>query len=199
MMHRVGIVNLTFRQLVLSNNSVPQRNVSICYVNWSHYETLGVSSSATIDEIRLAYIEKCKLVHPDVTTKGIDESHLKFVKITEAYKVLSNPDSRRIYDFQPLQTRTRINNTWGHKGKTNEPNKALHNEMKYKIIPLTLLIVLIHVIFFVRFIIQAPIDKHHQEELLRREYAEYLFNQQHLKLCVEKAQKNKDHQNKKSD
>ena len=58
------------------------------------YETLGVSKTASIEEIKKAYRNLAKQYHPDVET-GNEE---KFKEITEAYETLSDESKRRMYD-----------------------------------------------------------------------------------------------------
>ena len=45
----------------------------------THYQILGVSAEASIDEIRRAYRARIRAVHPDVNVNSIDESQ----RITE--------------------------------------------------------------------------------------------------------------------
>lgn len=59
----------------------------------SHYETLGVSKTATPDEIKRAYRKLASQHHPD---KGGDTA--KFQQIEEAYRILSDPQQREQYD-----------------------------------------------------------------------------------------------------
>jgi len=59
----------------------------------NHYETLGVKTSATADEIKRAYRKLASQHHPD---KGGDVK--KFQEIEEAYRILSDPQSREQYD-----------------------------------------------------------------------------------------------------
>ena len=58
-----------------------------------HYNTLGVSKTATPDEIKKAYRKLASQHHPD---KGGDKA--KFQDIQAAYDTLSNPDKRQQYD-----------------------------------------------------------------------------------------------------
>ncbi|MCK5159919.1 MAG: J domain-containing protein [Candidatus Heimdallarchaeota archaeon] len=57
------------------------------------YEILGIAKDATPKEIKRAYKDKAKRHHPD---KGGDEEVFK--KIQQAYDVLSDPLSRKMYD-----------------------------------------------------------------------------------------------------
>jgi len=58
-----------------------------------YYDTLGISKSASADEIKKAYRRLALKYHPD---KGGD--HDKFTEINEAYQVLSDPQKRASYD-----------------------------------------------------------------------------------------------------
>lgn len=63
----------------------------------SLYETLGVSPSASADDIKVAYKALAKKYHPDVG--GTTASEEKFRQVTEAYTVLANIDTRVKYDL----------------------------------------------------------------------------------------------------
>lgn len=62
-----------------------------------YYETLGVSKTASEDEIKSAFRKLARKHHPDVAKDkaGAEE---KFKQINEAYEVLSDPEKRKKYD-----------------------------------------------------------------------------------------------------
>jgi len=60
------------------------------------YKRLGVSPKATQKEIRSAYRRRARAYHPDVSKSP--ETADKFAKITEAYRILSDPERRARYD-----------------------------------------------------------------------------------------------------
>lgn len=62
-----------------------------------YYEILGVSKSATGDEIKKAYRKLAKKHHPD-TNPGDKSSEETFKDINEAYEVLGDPEKRKTYD-----------------------------------------------------------------------------------------------------
>ena len=61
------------------------------------YTTLGVSRTASDDEIKKAYRKLAMTYHPD-RNNGSREAEEKFKEITEAYDVLRDPDKRSMYD-----------------------------------------------------------------------------------------------------
>lgn len=61
-----------------------------------YYETLGVSRSASVDDVKKAYRKLARQYHPDVNRDPKAEN--KFKEIGEAYEVLSDPEKRKKYD-----------------------------------------------------------------------------------------------------
>src|SRR6267143_5869067 len=61
-----------------------------------YYKTLGVSKSASIDDIKKAYRKLARQYHPDVNKKA--DAEKKFKEINEANEVLSDPEKRKRYD-----------------------------------------------------------------------------------------------------
>ena len=77
-----------------------------------YYELLGVSRDADDGAIKKAFRRLARQLHPDVSTEP--EAEQRFREVTEAYEVLSNSETRALYDryghaglrsggFQPTQ------------------------------------------------------------------------------------------------
>src|SRR3984893_1399225 len=69
-----------------------------------YYEVLGVSRTASVDEIKSAYRKAALKWHPDRNPENKAEAEVKFRESTEAYSVVSDQQKRQIYD------------TYGHAG-----------------------------------------------------------------------------------
>src|SRR5215813_14926974 len=69
-----------------------------------YYEVLGVSKTASVEEIKGSYRKAALKWHPDRHPADKEEAEVKFRECTEAYSVLSDPEKRQVYD------------TYGHAG-----------------------------------------------------------------------------------
>jgi len=61
------------------------------------YDILGVSKSASAEEIKSAYRKLAKKLHPDVNP-GRKDIEQKFKEVTAAYDLLSDPAKRARFD-----------------------------------------------------------------------------------------------------
>jgi DnaJ domain len=66
-----------------------------------YYEILGVPRHASVSEIRSAYRHLARRYHPDVSQTP--DANEQFAQISVAYRVLSNPETRRIYDLGGME------------------------------------------------------------------------------------------------
>jgi Ca-activated chloride channel family protein len=69
--------------------------------NLSYYDLLGIPRDATPDEVRHAYHEAARRLHPDVSLE--QNSQEMFIQAQKAYEVLANPKARELYDQSLLE------------------------------------------------------------------------------------------------
>lgn len=62
------------------------------------YEVLGVTRTASVDEIKSAYRKAALKWHPDRHPEDKHDAEVKFREATEAYAVLSDAEKRGVYD-----------------------------------------------------------------------------------------------------
>ena len=62
-----------------------------------YYNILGVSKNASADDIKKAYRQTARKLHPDLNPND-KEAHRKFQQLNEANEVLSDPEKRAKYD-----------------------------------------------------------------------------------------------------
>jgi curved DNA-binding protein CbpA len=105
----------------------------------NYYHILGVSASATVREIKLAYKKLAIQYHPD-KHQGNSYFEEKFKQVNEAYQVLSNPHKRAAYDLKLqylLQHKMRQQATYGqqyrYQGPVRRPSSV--SERHYRPIP----------------------------------------------------------------
>lgn len=88
-------------------------------VKKNYYEILGVSKTASADEIKSAYRKLAKQYHPDINKAP--EAQNKFKEINEAYEVLGDEKKRANYDqFGSAEGAPNFNDFFGGAGGFSE-------------------------------------------------------------------------------
>jgi DnaJ-class molecular chaperone len=74
----------------------------------SYYDILEVKNNATLDEIKKSYKQLARKWHPDKNPSN-NEAEIKFKDISHAYDILSNEQSRKMYDLYGEDMKPNIN------------------------------------------------------------------------------------------
>ena len=72
---------------------MPERN---------YYEVLGVSKMASAEDIQDHYLQKMHEVHPDRNPGDEELATDRTIEVVNAYRTLSDPAARKLYDFKML-------------------------------------------------------------------------------------------------
>ncbi|XP_076877865.1 dnaJ homolog subfamily C member 4 isoform X2 [Brachyhypopomus gauderio] len=96
----------------------------------SHYDVLGVKSDASLEEIKDAFFDKCKKMHPDRNLSN-PSLHAQFVKLNEAYRVLSKEGTRREYDLRLRHPYSRNPIFRPSSTYTHHPNAGTAERIRY--------------------------------------------------------------------
>ncbi|MDR1251552.1 MAG: DnaJ domain-containing protein [Treponema sp.] len=91
----------------------------------NYYDLLDVRSEASTDEIKKAFREKAKRLHPDIAGKGAEEA---MRKLLTAYEVLSSPDRR--YEYDRAYTRFVRNTGFDYRTWLRERSNDLTSQAK---------------------------------------------------------------------
>ena len=101
--------------------------------NKNYYDILGVSKTATDDEIKSAYRKLAKKYHPDLYT-GEESIYAeqKVRELNEAYQVLSDDFLKSQYDLELKKTKdeNRYEFQYGTNNRTENKRTTSRNDME---------------------------------------------------------------------
>lgn len=83
-----------------------------------YYQTLGVTRTASPDDIKKAFRKLARVHHPDVAKTDKAKAEEKFKTINEAYEVLGDPEKRQRYDA--------LGANWQEGGHAPQPPGGFH-------------------------------------------------------------------------
>lgn len=93
----------------------------------THYETLGIASTSTTQEIRKAYLRRARALHPDrqqgKTPKEARRAEQAMQQVNVAWNVLSDPTKKADYDLS-LRPRSATTQTRPATQQTTAPRQA---------------------------------------------------------------------------
>ncbi|KAK3351938.1 hypothetical protein B0H65DRAFT_489826 [Neurospora tetraspora] len=115
---RVNVANNVSRNFTTSKSLRTGRQEPEHHKN--HYETLNVHFDATQAEIKKSFYHLSKTHHPDHNPSDPHASH-RFMRISEAYSILSHADKRARYDHDVLRLHLRARAHGSHHSSSVGP------------------------------------------------------------------------------
>lgn len=99
----------------------------------NYYDLLGVSQDASVEQIKLSYKKRARIVHPDRFDKESQPDDWNLANemlrdLNEAYAVLRNPNSRALYDFE-INARSQTNNQ-NQRSESTQRSKPADQEQR---------------------------------------------------------------------
>ena len=80
--------------------------------NKNYYEVLGVTPTASIEQIRTAYRDKVRIIHPDSAVVASPTASLQMAEVVRAWSTLSNADLRRAYDEELFDAQSELDESF---------------------------------------------------------------------------------------
>jgi len=80
--------------------------------NENYYEVLGVTPTASIDQIRAAYRDKVRIIHPDSAVVASPTASLQMAQVVRAWSTLSDPLLRRAYDEELFDAQSELDESF---------------------------------------------------------------------------------------
>ena len=107
-----------------------------------YYELLGIPQSAELADIKKAFRQKVRGVHPDTSRRGMKSSR-EFIQLKKAYQVLRDPVLRQQYD----QSLHQVNRWREMTNKTVIQNRPARTRIFYQLGGIFLLLIIAVFIF----------------------------------------------------
>jgi hypothetical protein len=80
--------------------------------NENYYEVLGVTPTASIEQMRAAYRDKVRIIHPDSAVVASPTASLQMAEVVRAWSTLSDPILRRAYDEELFDAQSEIDESF---------------------------------------------------------------------------------------
>ena len=93
----------------------------------NYYELLGVSETASKEEISQAYKKQMKKWHPDINKS--DEAPMMSIKLNEAKEILLDDEKRKAYD---LSLKQEVHDTYNKYNRQRASQTNNYNNTNYR-------------------------------------------------------------------
>jgi len=99
--------------------------------NIDYYKVLGVKPNATAKQIKKMFYDKSKKLHPDSLKTGSKDTTNEFIKVKQAYEILSNTKSRHEYDSYRRSSlkQTHSYDEWKNQGGNKDSHRSTYSNI----------------------------------------------------------------------
>ena len=80
--------------------------------NENYYEVLGVTPTASLGQMRAAYRDKVRIIHPDSAVVASPTASLQMAQVVRAWSTLSDPLLRRAYDEELFDVQSELDESF---------------------------------------------------------------------------------------
>jgi hypothetical protein len=80
--------------------------------NENYYEVLGVTPTASLGQMRAAYRDKVRIIHPDSAVVASPTASLQMAQVVRAWSTLSDPLLRRAYDEELFDAQSELDESF---------------------------------------------------------------------------------------
>ena len=80
--------------------------------NKNYYEVLGATPTASIEQMRAAYRDKVRIIHPDSAVVASPTASLQMAEVVRAWSTLSDPILRRAYDEELFDAQSELDESF---------------------------------------------------------------------------------------
>ena len=80
--------------------------------NKNFYEVLGVKRTASLEQIRAAYRDKVRIIHPDSAVVASPTASMQMAEVVWAWSTLSDPALRRAYDAELFDVESEVEDSF---------------------------------------------------------------------------------------
>lgn len=101
--------------------------------NWNPYDVIGVRRDANLDQIKKAYRELARKLHPDKSNLNEDEAGRRFIELNKAFSILKDPERRSRYDQHgDIEENRHARGSYNHQNTNSHRSRDYYNHNGYR-------------------------------------------------------------------
>lgn len=101
--------------------------------NWNPYDVIGVRKDASLDQIKKAYREMARKLHPDKSNLNEDEAGRRFIELNKAFSILKDPERRSRFDQHgDIEENRHARGSYNHQNFNNHKVKDYYHKNGFR-------------------------------------------------------------------